>query len=87
MEQTCSTVIPLNYNIVQCVIPSSSNFTLSKFKMVEINQEMKIAEYGSWSSPITAEVVVKAGGLPYSTISEIHTCLNAQNEGREYLRY
>ena len=55
--------------------------------MGEANQEVKIAEYGSWSSPITAEEVVNAGGLSYSTISEIHTCLNAQNEGREYLRY
>lgn len=42
--------------------------------MAEKSQKVKVAEYGSWSSPITAEVIVKEGGLPFAPIAELHTC-------------
>ncbi len=45
--------------------------------------DKKIAEYGSWSSPITSEIAVRLGGLPFPCLSEIHTCVDANNEGRK----
>lgn len=48
--------------------------------MAEKNAKVKIAEYGSWSSPITSEIVVKEGGLPFSPISEVHTCMTGKQE-------
>jgi hypothetical protein len=46
------------------------------------NDKVKIAEYGSWSSPITSEIAVQDGGLPFPCVSEIHTSENANNEGK-----
>ncbi|XP_028398795.1 uncharacterized protein LOC114522328 [Dendronephthya gigantea] len=48
--------------------------------MAEINRKVKVAEYGSWSSPITAEIAASNGGFPWPNISDVHTSLNAQNE-------
>ena len=54
--------------------------------MAEKNAKVKIAEYGSWSSPITSEIVVKEGGLPFSPISEVHTCMTGK-QGKNKLTY
>ena len=53
--------------------------------MAEKNEKVKIAEYGSWSSPITAEIAVQDGGLPFSCVSEVHACYNSENEGIKVL--
>ena len=50
--------------------------------MSDENGKQKIAEYGSWSSPITSQIAVADGGLPFPCLSQIHTCVNANNEGK-----
>jgi hypothetical protein len=49
--------------------------------MSDQNGKQNIAEYGSWSSPITSKMAVEDGGLPFPVLSEIHTCVNGNNEG------
>ena len=49
--------------------------------MADRNHKVKIADYGAWSSPITAEVVIAEGGLSKSRFSFLQTCLNDNNEG------
>ena len=50
-------------------------------KMSDKSDDVKIAAYGSWSSPITSEIAVQGGGLPFPSLAEVHTCVNDNNEG------
>ena len=52
--------------------------------MSDKSDDVKIAAYGSWSSPITSEMAVQGGGftgLTSSPLAEVHTCVNDNNEG------
>ena len=49
--------------------------------MSDKSDDVKIAAYGSWSSPITSEIAVQGGGLPFPSLAEVHTCVNDNNEG------
>lgn len=51
--------------------------------MSDKSDDLKIAAYGSWSSPITSEIAVQGGGLPFPSLAEVHTCVNDNNEGIE----
>ena len=56
--------------------------------MSDKSDDVKIAAYGSWSSPITSEMAVQGGGftgLASSPLAEVHTCVNDNNEGIEFL--
>ena len=52
--------------------------------MSDKSDDVKIAVYGSWSSPITSEIAVQGGGLPFPCLAEVHTCINDKNEGIVY---